>query len=133
MEWFIHIVITTVFLLSKKSPWRWPCEWSKHVAYHNTTKYIKIIKVYLLVFNTLYESHTYFRFICIINRKLRTSNICKWDNTNTNTKKIQQHMQKQISRIYHYITTSYWCINEDMHLKLTHCITTAGSCCTVNT
>jgi hypothetical protein len=85
MEWFIHILITSVFLFSKKSPWRWPHEWPKHVAYHNTIKYINEIKVYLLVLNILYESYAYFMFIFIINRKQRTSNICKRDNTHTHT------------------------------------------------
>ena len=104
MEWFIHIVITTVFLLSKKSLLRWPHEWLKHVAYHNTIKHIsKIIKVYLLVFNIMYESYVYFRFIFIIKRKVRTSNICKWDNTHANKKRFNNTCE---NRYLELITTS---------------------------
>jgi len=36
VEWFRHILITDVFLLSKKSPWRQPHEWPKHGGDDNT-------------------------------------------------------------------------------------------------
>ena len=38
VEWSRHILITSVLLLSKKPPWRWPHEWPKLVGDQNTIK-----------------------------------------------------------------------------------------------
>jgi len=38
VEWFGHLLITVVFFLSKKSPWRWPHDGPKHVGDDNTIK-----------------------------------------------------------------------------------------------
>ena len=42
VEWFRHILIRTVFLVSKKSSCRWPHNWSYHVGDHNTIKVKKV-------------------------------------------------------------------------------------------
>ena len=65
VEWFRQFLITVVFLLSKKSPCRWPRDCPKHVGDDNTIK----LKLVCWSFMRFLYCWSFMRFLHVINAR----------------------------------------------------------------
>jgi hypothetical protein len=74
---FRHILIIIVSLFSKKSPWRWPHKWPKHVGDYIKIK-LHLNKLKYVCWSVMYRIHSYLLLSGQFLKFLRGVGECSW-------------------------------------------------------